>query len=91
MKFTLIFHKDPEEGYVVEVLELPGCISWGKTISEAKENVKEAIELYLESLERWEIQLPEVKDFIDYVEVNNAILQTGKSYKSTTKVMTAKN
>jgi predicted RNase H-like HicB family nuclease len=52
MKFTLIFQKDPEEGYVVEVLELPGCLSWGKTIDEAKNNIKEAIQLYLEALKK---------------------------------------
>lgn len=33
---------------MVEVPSLPGCISQGKTIKEALENIKEAIELYLE-------------------------------------------
>jgi len=34
--------------HVVEVPALPGCISQGKTKKEALENIKEAIELYLE-------------------------------------------
>jgi len=34
--------------YVVTVPSLPGCITQGKTIKEAKENIKEAISLYLE-------------------------------------------
>jgi len=88
MKFTLIFQKDPEEGYVVEVLELPGCLSWGKTIDEAKNNIKEAIQLYLEALKKWEIEL-NATNFIDYIEINNAFLQTWKSNKSFKKVMTA--
>jgi predicted RNase H-like HicB family nuclease len=41
-----------EDGYwVVECPSLPGCISQGKTKDEAILNIKEAIELYIESLE----------------------------------------
>ena len=47
--YTLIFKKDPEEGYVVEVAELPGCLSWGKDLTQAKEKIKEAISAYLEA------------------------------------------
>ena len=38
--------------YVVEVPALPGCISQGRTRQEALANITEAIEGYLESLER---------------------------------------
>ncbi len=48
MKFQVIFTLDPEyEGYVAEVLELPGCVSQGKTLDEAIENIKDAIRGYL--------------------------------------------
>ncbi len=41
-----------EDGYwVIECPSLPGCISQGKTREEATENIKEAIALYIESLE----------------------------------------
>lgn len=42
---------EPQEdgGYTVFVPSLPGCISQGDTKKEALENIKEAIELYLES------------------------------------------
>lgn len=41
-----------EDGYwVAEVPSLPGCVSQGKTEDESVENVKEAIELYLEVLQ----------------------------------------
>ena len=40
-----------EDGYwVVECLSLPGCISQGKTKEEAIENIKEAIQGYIEAL-----------------------------------------
>jgi predicted RNase H-like HicB family nuclease len=41
---------DPEyEGYVAHVPELPGCMSQGRTAEEALQNVRRAIELYLEA------------------------------------------
>jgi predicted RNase H-like HicB family nuclease len=49
MKFQVIFTFDPEyEGYVAEVPELPGCLSQGKTLDEAVENIKDAIRGYLD-------------------------------------------
>ncbi|MFH1306249.1 MAG: type II toxin-antitoxin system HicB family antitoxin [Candidatus Micrarchaeota archaeon] len=48
--WTVILHKAEEGGYWVDVLNLPGCISQGETKKEALENIKEAIELYLETV-----------------------------------------
>ncbi len=48
MKFKVIITEGEDGWYVVEVPLLPGCISQGKTKKEALENIKEAIELYLE-------------------------------------------
>lgn len=43
--------KKTEEGYSVWVLGLPGCWSQGKTEEEALENIKDAIQSYLETVE----------------------------------------
>jgi len=44
MKFQAIFtFDDVYQGYVVEVPELPGCLSQGKTRDEAMANIKDAI------------------------------------------------
>ena len=51
MKYRVTIEQDEDGIFVAEVPSLPGCISQGKTRVEAIENVKEAIELYLESLE----------------------------------------
>ena len=41
-----------EDGYwVVECPSLPGCVSQGRTRQEALANIKEAIALYIETLE----------------------------------------
>lgn len=37
--------------FVAEVPSLPGCISQGRSRKEALDNIREAIELYLESLD----------------------------------------
>ena len=46
-KFTAVIVKE-EHWYVAYCLEL-GVVSQGKTIEEAQANLKEAVELYLES------------------------------------------
>ncbi len=48
MKFKVVIKEGEDGWYVVIVPSLPGCISQGKTKKEALENIKEAIELYLE-------------------------------------------
>ena len=51
MKLKIILEASDEGGYTVYVPSLPGCISEGETEEEAIENIKEAIELYLEPID----------------------------------------
>lgn len=48
MKIKVVLEKQ-EEGYTVYAPSLPGCISQGETREEALKNIKEAVELYLET------------------------------------------
>lgn len=50
MKYKVTIQKT-EEGYSVCVPGLPGCWSQGDTEEEALENIKDAIEGYLETIE----------------------------------------
>lgn len=43
MRLQVIIQKDETGYYVAEVPALPGCLSQGKSLAEAKENIKEAI------------------------------------------------
>ncbi len=43
MKLEIVIEHDETGYYVAEVPALPGCISQGRTISEVKANIKEAI------------------------------------------------
>jgi predicted RNase H-like HicB family nuclease len=48
MKFTAVFQKFPD-GYAAFVEELPGANTQGETLEEARENLKEAVQLVLET------------------------------------------
>ena len=59
----LVVLKGGEDGYdVAECPALPGCVSQGRTRAEALENIREAIELCLESREEEGWGLPEFCD-----------------------------
>jgi predicted RNase H-like HicB family nuclease len=44
-----IFYSEEDEGYIAVVPELPGCSAFGKSEEEALEEVKIAIDLWLET------------------------------------------
>lgn len=49
--FEIVVEKEPEdEGYVAYSPTLPGCFSSGKTIEEARRNIREAVQQHIESL-----------------------------------------
>jgi antitoxin HicB len=49
--YEILFTPEDEGGFSVNVLELPGCFTQGETVEEAIAMAKEAISLYMESLE----------------------------------------
>ncbi len=54
MLFNAIIEKD-EFGYFAHIPELKGCVTQGETYENVLENIKEAAELYLESLDAVEL------------------------------------
>jgi predicted RNase H-like HicB family nuclease len=50
LKYTIIIEKGRESGYIAMAPALRGCVSQGKTKAQALKNIKEAIEVYVESL-----------------------------------------
>lgn len=51
MKLRVVLEPSEEGGYTAYVPSLPGCISEGDTREEALDNIREAIDLYLEAVE----------------------------------------
>jgi predicted RNase H-like HicB family nuclease len=47
--FRVVIEPD-EDRYYAEIPALPGCYSWGYTYEEALRNIKEAAELWVETL-----------------------------------------
>ena len=61
-KVSVVIEKD-EHGYYAYCPELDGCQTQGDSLDEIMRNIKEAIELYLETLSEAEIkQLPAMQD-----------------------------
>ena len=60
--FKVIFEPEEDGGYTVYVPTLPGCVSQGETAEEAMANIKEAIDVYMESLRERKIALPQVEE-----------------------------
>ena len=48
MKLKVILEPSEESGYTAHIPSLPGCISEGEIKAGALDNIKQAIELYLE-------------------------------------------
>jgi len=48
MRYTVVIEQESDGGFVISVPALPGCVSQGDTRNEALNNIREAIELYVE-------------------------------------------
>ncbi len=56
MEYKIVLEPAREDrGYAVHCPALPGCYSQGDTREEAIDNIREAIEAYLESLKKAEV------------------------------------
>jgi predicted RNase H-like HicB family nuclease len=61
-QFTAIFEKNEDGGYTITVPSLPGLVTEGKDLEEAKKMVEDAIRCYLEGLKKEKIKIPEEKE-----------------------------
>ena len=52
LSYRILLRPEPEGGYTVIVPTLPGCITYGRSVAEAKEMAKDAIKAYLKSLKK---------------------------------------
>lgn len=59
-RYTIVLEPNyPEKGYTVIVPALPGCITYGRTREEALVRAKEAIEGFIEGLQKAGEPVPE--------------------------------
>ncbi len=68
-RYTIILDPEPDGGYHVFCPALKGCHSQGDTLDEAVENIREAMEVYLESVAAHGEPIPKEDLVIRPVEV----------------------
>jgi len=51
-RLKIVFRPEPKGGFTASVPLLPGCVTYGRTVAEAKEMAKDAISGYIESLKK---------------------------------------
>jgi antitoxin HicB len=66
LTYRVLLNREPEGGFTAIVPTLPGCITYGADIDEAIANVKEAIELYIESLQAHGENVPNEENTFEY-------------------------
>ncbi len=59
MSIFAIFTQEKDGRWSVSIPSLPGCFSEGETLEEAKKNIQEAMELYVEgeNVEELDVQM----------------------------------
>ncbi|HEX2209916.1 MAG TPA: type II toxin-antitoxin system HicB family antitoxin [Longimicrobium sp.] len=49
MELTAIYRRVPEGGYVASVKEIPGALTQGETLEQARANLEDAVRLIIET------------------------------------------
>lgn len=61
-RFNVVFRPEPEGGFTALVPALPGCVTYGRTLDEAREMVRDAVRGYIESLRKHKEPIPSDED-----------------------------
>ena len=57
----IIFWSDEDQSFIADVPELPGCMAHGGTYEEALSNIKDAMDLWIETAKEFDDPIPEPK------------------------------
>ena len=69
-RYNIIFRPEPEGGFTVIVPALPGCVSYGKDLKEARAMIMDAIKGYIASLKKHKEPIPtDEESFFTSVEI----------------------
>ncbi len=58
IRFNIVLRPEPEGGFTAIVPALPGCVTYGPTLNEARKMAKDAISGYIESLKKHNKPIP---------------------------------
>jgi len=68
MRYAVVIEKG-ERNTSAYVPDLPGCVSVGDTLEEAKAEIREAIGFHLQGMREDRAQIPKPASWAEYVEV----------------------
>jgi predicted RNase H-like HicB family nuclease len=68
MRYAVVIEK-ATNNYSAYVPDLPGCIATGKSVEEAEQLIREAIELHLTGLREGGLPIPQPSSQVEYIEV----------------------
>lgn len=72
LNYNIILQSEPEGGFTVTVPALPGCVSYGKDLDEAKQMAFDAIQGYITSLKKHNEPIPtDDNSFISSIQIPN--------------------
>ncbi len=66
LSYRVLLRKEAEGGFTVTVPSLPGCVTFGETLEESMSMAREAIELYIESLQAHGEEIPTENEVLEY-------------------------
>ena len=70
LRYNVIFRPEPEGGFTVIVPSLPGCVTYGENLKEAKKMAIDAIKGYVASLRKHKETVPtDEENFFTSVEI----------------------
>ena len=73
MKYRAVFEREPDGRWTVEVPEVRGCHTYGRTIDQARNRLREALSLFVDDAEKAEFQ--------EDIKLPNNVLQTVRDAK----------
>jgi len=70
LRYNIIFRPEPEGGFTVIVPSLPGCVTYGRNLTEAKKMAVDAIRGYIVSLRKHKETIPtDEENYFTSVEI----------------------
>lgn len=74
--YNLFLLPEPEGGFTVIVPALPGCVTYGKSLAEAKKMAADAIKGYVASLRKHKESIPLDDGFITSIDLSSPFKAT---------------
>jgi len=73
LHYNIVLRSEPEGGFTVIVPALPGCVTYGKNLAEAKKMAEDAIGGYIRSLKKHNESIPvDTESFFTSIDLDYA-------------------